>query len=494
MALNHILESLSLNVIEKLLSTASSFGEKQLLPGGDMQEEVVRLQQNLAKIKEFFTEIENEGSSIDQNKSLQSWLWQFRDAVEEAEDVLDELEYNEIEKKVQVEDDMVNGMFSRYKRKFTDFIAGPFKDVTFKRLKEAVKKLDNVAAGKDNFLLLAHGMNRGNGKHQEQWKLQRYCETSAFSTERKVFGREKEKMQVINWLKKPDSNKSTDAISAFTVVGLGGMGKTTLAQIVYDDERVRENFELLMWVHVSNKFDTITIIKRILEAANMHTWSEKLEELQKTLKEKLESKRFFLILDDVWNDSDGSEWEKLIEPLKFGKKGSKIFVTTRMQSVAEMVSKQTNQEAEWLKLDGLEEKDYLLLFNSHAFASVDPEKYKDLQLIGNQIAKKLGGCPLTAKVMGGQLNWYMDEYYWEKILKEDIINIDQGENGIMSILKLSYSHLPICLQLCFRYCAIFPENYVFDKDELIYMWLNSGLIHNGDQSLRKWDVNILVIS
>jgi hypothetical protein len=152
-----------------------------------------------------------------------------------------------------------------------------------------------------------------------------------------------------------------------------------------------------------------------------------------------------------------------------------------MQSVAEMVSQQTNQDTESLKLDGLEENDYLLLFNSHAFAGVDPEKHKALQLIGSQIAKKLGGCPLTAKIMGGQLNWHMDEYYWEKILKEDIIDIDQGENGIMTILKLSYNHLPPCLQLCFRFCAIFPENYVFERDELTYMWLNSGLIQNGNE-------------
>ncbi|KAF3331331.1 disease resistance protein RGA2-like isoform X1 [Carex littledalei] len=81
------------------------FGEKQLLPGGEMHGEVARLHRNLADIKDFFTKIENEGSGIDQNESFQTWLWQFRDAVEEAEDVLDELEYNEIEKKVRADDD-----------------------------------------------------------------------------------------------------------------------------------------------------------------------------------------------------------------------------------------------------------------------------------------------------------------------------------------------------------------------------------------------------
>ncbi|OAY75701.1 Disease resistance protein RGA2 [Ananas comosus] len=131
---------------------------------------------------------------------------------------------------------------------------------------------------------------------------------------------------------------------------------------------------------------------------------------------------------------------------------------------------------ESLNLNKLEESDYMLLFNKHAFLGVNPNDYKNLQLIGEQIAKKLGGCPLAIKVMGGMLNSCMDYEYWKKILEKDNVKLQQGNDDIMKVLRLSYDHLSTNLQLCFRYCSLFPQDHMFKRKKLVNMWIGSGLI------------------
>ncbi|KAJ4753161.1 Disease resistance protein RGA2 [Rhynchospora pubera] len=168
---------------------------------------------------------------------------------------------------------------------------------------------------------------------------------------------------------------------------------------------------------------------------------------------------------------------------KIWEKGSKILVTTRMKSVAEMIATIIGGKMEVLTLNGLEYEDYLQLFNRHAFAGSNPESHGDLNSIGGEIAKKLGGCPLAAKVMGGHLK-HKHERYWDKILKEDIrINADTSEHGFKAILRLSYQNLPTNLQRCFKFCSIFPQDYVFEKEELIYMWIGLGLLPEMNQQL-----------
>ncbi|OAY67530.1 putative disease resistance RPP13-like protein 1 [Ananas comosus] len=147
-----------------------------------------------------------------------------------------------------------------------------------------------------------------------------------------------------------------------------------------------------------------------------------------------------------------------------------------MGSVADKVAKVMKCKREPLNLNKLEESDCMSLFNKHAFLGVRPHDYKNLQLIGEQIVKKLGGSPLAIKIMGGILNSCMDYEYWKKILEEDIMKLQQGKDGIMTILRLSYDHLPANLQLCFRYCSLFPQDHVFKRKTLVNMWIGSGLI------------------
>ncbi|OAY83297.1 putative disease resistance protein RGA1 [Ananas comosus] len=409
------------------------------------------------------------------DKALDTWLWQLRDAVENAEDVLDELEYYELQKTIRDRDGKVRGILSICKRKFDSFLNRIFSDDTLKRLREAIKGLDRVVAGMGPLLQLVTRLYGPGVKRRKIEEVRNARETSSLLTESEVLGRDKERDRIVKWLIKPrDANVD---VSAFTIVGMGGFGKTTLAQLVYSDERVREYFDPIMWVCVSQDFDATVITRKMLEGASSESFGDKsLNALHENLKQKLTSKRFLLILDDVWNDDKMTEWEKLVAPLKFGQRGSKILLTTRMGSVADMAAKVMKCKQESLNLNELEESDYMSLFNKHAFLGVNPNDYKNLQPIGEHISKKLGGCPLAIKVMGGMLNSCMDYEYWKKILEEDIMKLQHGNDSIMTILRLSYDHLPTNLQLCFRYYCLFPQDHMFKRKKLVNKWIGSGLI------------------
>jgi NB-ARC domain len=113
-----------------------------------------------------------------------------------------------------------------------------------------------------------------------------------------------------------------------------------LAQLICKDDRVTQFFNPIIWVCVSDNFDTVEIIIKILEViTNERPTVQSLASLQEILKGLLITKKFLLVLDDVWNDANRMQWENLVASLKFGHTRSRILVTSRMESVADMVAK-----------------------------------------------------------------------------------------------------------------------------------------------------------
>lgn len=186
--------------------------------------------------------------------------------------------------------------------------------------------------------------------------------------------------------------------------------------------------------------------------------------------------KVLIILDDAWDDKNVDQWEKLFAPLRTASTGSKVLLTTRMQSVAEMAENVMKAGRNSMTVHGLHKSDNLLLFNHHAFAGLNPQNHAYLQPIGEEIARKLRGCPLVTKVAGDYLRSNMTCQHWNNFLYRDFGYIEGNSEDVMKVLKLSYYHLPAQLQVCFRYCSIFPQGYHFKKEELVRLWVGSGLI------------------
>jgi NB-ARC domain/Rx N-terminal domain len=455
-------------IISKLVDAASSY-----LGLADTEAELNRLKIALPKIKAVMR-VAEALKYMHPDSEVNEWLHNFKLAFFAAEDVLDELKYRELEDMVKGQD-QVGGFFSSIfgslKRKFA---GSKINKYTLRRLKEAVKMLDLVAQDVGVFFQFANALHFHGPMepHYEAGKISGR-ETTSLLTESKVFGRKNEKARVIEWLKKP---ASSGHISAFCIVGTGGLGKTTLAQLIFEDISRENYFDEMIWVCVSTSFSVEDITRKILVELGEKTDSISLNDLQKRMKKKVHLKKVLFILDDIWNDDKICDWDKLIAPLKSVQKGSKILLTTRMESVAEMFAQVLNVDPQRLQLRGLEEQELLLLFNKYAFNGHNPNNHKDLQKIGNGILKKLWGSPLAAKVIGSLLNSNINFDYWNSILKYDCLINLEGAKDVADVLKLSYYHLPEYLQECFRFCSIFPKDHLFEKSKLIKMWMASGFL------------------
>ncbi|KAJ3700326.1 hypothetical protein LUZ61_004031 [Rhynchospora tenuis] len=483
-------------LVKRAFSKLDEVGKKL----DDMKAAKKKLDQAMVPVQAVLTAVD-QGQIKVPGKALDDWIWQFRTVVEEAEDAIDEIDYYKLEEKIQARDKTAasGGGTVPVKKtlmKFVKHLPGTT-DSTLKRLMEALKGLEKVSDSVEPFLELVNSLNISNrGKSQEQSSRSR--ETGSLLTERLVIGREKEANAIIEWLQNPGENIGQN-ISAFSVVGMGGMGKTTLARLICQEIQEKKilPFNTVAWVTVSDNFGAIeakVILTKILEDITKSSCGiQNLSTLQRMLKEQVLTKKVMLVLDDVWRDDPTScdQWAQILGPLKFGRKGSKIVFTTRTESVADMITKlmEGSKESDRMRLTGLDYARTLELLDRYAFADVpDPDEHPNLQRISADIARKLGGCPLAAKVMGLLLNDHVDFEYWERIWKQDISNLPSGEKGIMAVLRLSYHHLPAELQLCFRYCSIFPHQHKFIKDDLVKMWMGSGLIQISKQSQRPEDV------
>ncbi|XP_037487248.1 disease resistance protein RGA2-like [Triticum dicoccoides] len=303
--------------------------------------------------------------------------------------------------------------------------------------------------------------------------------TTSHSIERQVYGRDAERDEIIDLLIKGGCSD----LNILPVVGIGGIGKTTLARYVYHDERITNHFDLKMWICVSTNFSerrlTIEILEHVCEDRQEYENVSNFNVLQEILLKYIRKKRFLLVLDDMWEDKDKIGWIKLLAPLKGNQvSGCMILATTRMKSVAEMI--QTMDE---VRMSGLNEKEFWLLFKACAFGNENYEGDPYLQSIGKQIAKALKGCPLAAQSVGALLNTSVSHKHWRTV-RFKWRSLQDDANDILPVLELSYDYLPVHLQHCFSYCSLFPEDKQFDGKELVHAWISQNFVQCEDPTMK----------
>ncbi|KAL0920680.1 hypothetical protein M5K25_009839 [Dendrobium thyrsiflorum] len=449
-------------IIDKIISVVSDclINQVGLLMG--KKKTLERLREYHPKIQAIVNFASSQEQIRDQNPDLDNWLWQLRDAIDEARDVLDEFE------SLKLEEQLDKNTEKTKKRKFTRLIQESAPEF-IKRLEDAVQRLEEVSTSIDTFLRLLKSIEQK--QKVQDVDFDRTHETGSLP-KNALIGRDEEKELVMEWLRNPSNDPGKNwykNISLLCIVGHGGMGKTALLQHVYNDD-ITEGFETKMWVCVSKNFDVNRVIANMLESFyKKKPDSDSLDALQNLLKKTVTSKKFLLVLDDIWKEeenSDISKWESVFAPLADGEFGSKILVTTRMASVAMMMGNVIKKKTEIFTLKGLKDDDCLELLKSHAGVA-NPNDHN----ISRDIVKKLSGYPLAAKVIGCGINSN------RMTIRERNFSITSlGENYIYSIIRPSYIFLSNPLRNCFAFCCLFPQDYLFDKDDLVRMWIALGLI------------------
>ncbi|KAL8048974.1 hypothetical protein ABFX02_07G102700 [Erythranthe guttata] len=264
-------------------------------------------------------------------------------------------------------------------------------------------------------------------------------------------------------------------LSILPIVGMGGLGKTTVARNVLDHEAIKAHFAKRFWVHVSQNFDAKILFNKILTSltgtnAALGDKQAVLEKLQK----ELGAHRFLLVLDDVWNENH-EIWGDFINSLRkiTSATGNGIVVTTRSENVASLVKTFPTMH----KLNNLLENECWSIIKTKSFGEGDiPSEF---ERIGVSIAKRCQGLPLAAKVVGGLLRdksideWMSIDEKWLSDLKD--------ENPVFKILKLSFDHLsPPSLKKCFAYCSIYPKGYDLESKRLVELWMAEGFLGGND--------------
>ncbi|XP_065617264.1 putative disease resistance protein RGA3 [Quercus suber] len=392
------------------------------------------------------------------SEAIWNWLQKLKDGAYDADDVLDEFATEALRRKVEREKgakSQVSSFFSVRNRLI-------FRMKMAHKLKNVRDRLEAISMERSKFHL------REGVISMEVLDIERR-QTSSLVNESEIYGRREEKEKIIEVLLNDVSNQ--DNLAIYAVWGMGGLGKTTLAQLVYNDVRVERHFEMRIWVCVSDDFHIRRLVGAIIESIDGNACSlSELDSQQQRLQDKLRGRRFLLVLDDVWNEYH-DKWDGLKAALRCGAKGSMVIVTTRIEKVALMMATLPIHHMRCLS-----EVDSWTLFKGRAFGMGRVEENSELESIGKEIVKKCGGIPLAIKALGSLMSLKNKKSEWLFVKESEIWDLLEGENAILPALRLSYHHLPPHLKQCFAYCCVFPKDHKLEMDTLIQLWLANGFI------------------
>ncbi|CAL5401379.1 unnamed protein product [Camellia sinensis] len=382
---------------------------------------------------------------------IKIWLEDLQDLAYDVDDILDEFSTEALRPKSMIAT-KVRALFPTNIVKL-DEITTRFQDLLERRTVLGLQKV---------------GSSSNAGTSAKAWQRP---PTTCLMNEPSVYGRDEDKKKIIELLLLGVEESSNCNIGVVPIVGMGGVGKTTLAQMVYNDDIVGKHFEIKAWVCVTEDFDIMRVTKAILEyttsqPCNFDTFGQ----VQVQLKQILDGKKFLIVLDDFWNKKH-SDWSSLKSPFNEGARGSKIMVTTRNTDVALMLGTVKYHHLKQLSMD-----DCWSVFAQNAFENTIMEASPNLVSIGRKIVEKCGGLPLAARTLGGLLRCKLRDDEWEDVLNSKTWELSDQESDILPALRLSYHHLPSHLKKCFAYCSIIPKGSWFTEMTLVLFWMAEGFI------------------
>lgn len=269
---------------------------------------------------------------------------------------------------------------------------------------------------------------------------------------------------------------STKHRKVLSIVGFGGLGKTTLAREVY--RKIQGHFHCWAFISVSQKPNVKKIMKDLISQVprkeedftkDIDTWDEK--KFIEKLRELLQDKRYLIVIDDIWS---ASTWDTIKYAFPENNLSSRTIATTRIVDVAKSCCPHGNDRI--YEMEALSDLHSKRLFFKRIFGSEDscPDVLKQ---VSDKILKKCGGLPLAIISISSLLaNRPAVKDEWERVARSigSALDKNQSLEGMNSILSLSYNARPPNLKTCLLYLSIFPEDYVIDREILVRRWIAEG--------------------
>ncbi|XP_034679347.1 putative disease resistance protein RGA4 isoform X2 [Vitis riparia] len=459
-------EQIPFSVVENVLSSLGSSVVQKIGSMYGVRRELTKLEETLGTLKAVLLDAEDH---LEKSHAVKDWVKRLKGVVYDVDDLLDDFATYRLQR---------GGLVRQVSHFFSSSNQVAFRFQMSGRVDDIKEALDEIK--KDIFLLNAIPRST---IHPRAKNIGRETHSSPHSSN--LNPRNAEKEGLVKLLVSPDKEN----VFIVAIVGIGGLGKTTLAQLVYDDERVQKHFEFKKWVCVSDDsgegFGESALLKKLSKSktdeGDKSSQSLSLDDLKNELHKQISQKKYLLVLDDVWNN-ENENWEKVRTLLEVGAKGSKIVVTTRNAEVSFMGNNTVH-----IKLEGLDKDESWNLFSNITFGgqtnTVNPEIIK----VGKEIVNMCNGVPLIINTLGRTLMQFKSDLSkWLSIQKnENLLSLPHGNDNVLQVLKLSYDNLPTHLKQCFTYCALFPKDYEIEKKLLVQLWITQGYIQstNGNEQL-----------
>ncbi|KAK9920792.1 hypothetical protein M0R45_029338 [Rubus argutus] len=451
---------------EGILTKVTSLAAQEFSLVLGFKGDLARLHKSFLKIQALLRDVHY---SQVQGEAVEKWLKDLEDIAHRADDVLDEIAYEALRRKVELQNQM--------KKKVQNFISHSNPVAfrlkmahKFKKIDTCLVELNNEASG-PTIGLVARAI--ADATSQDNQVLDRETISEFVTDEKYIIGREEVVSDIVKTLTK-SSYGEDNCLPVLAIVGMAGLGKTTLAKSIYHRSEIDAHFNEKIWVCVSTPFEVKKILRGILESLKPEkAAAQSKDAICKFLREELKEKRYLLVLDDVWNE-DPEKWRELRSCLSTvnDTRGSSIIVTARSGEVAKVM--ETLPRCALRRLS--DEQCWSILKNKAVPVGSAPiSEYQEK--IGREIAKKCGGLPLVARILGHMMRSKTSDG-WQSILKSGIWDSPEEEKRILSILKLSFDELkPLSLKQCFAYCSMFIKDSDIEKDDLIQLWMAQGWLH-----------------
>ncbi|XP_074293552.1 putative disease resistance protein RGA1 [Silene latifolia] len=448
-----------LSVVQTIISGVQTLDQlKATFSFSKYKDDFERLGKTVSIIKSVLEDADAKQGALSCQQKI--YIEELKDAIYDANDVLDEFVTLVKQRKAVIEthnklSKKVRSLLSRFNRSTRNLS---------RKVKDVNEKLDAIASDSSKFLF----------KVDKQPKRFIKPESSSFVSKNDIIGRNEDLEKVVGMLLNSDDVDQPNNLSCLAIVGIGGLGKTAFAQLVYNDPRVSSAFDLKSWTCIAdqdewNLTELLGKIVKELFKSNTHDITS-LEQMQLELRKQLGGKKYLLVLDDVWTESY-HKWQDLEKYLRVGESGSRIVVTTRSKKTAQIVG-----DVQVHELQGLPEEGSWRLFERMAFLPRQRENPEDdLVILGKEIVKKCKNVPLAIRVVGSLL-YGEPRHKWLSFRDKELANISESDDTMNNILRLSYHQLDYPLKSCFSYCAIFPKDFVIKKKMLISLWMAQGYI------------------
>ncbi|XP_047961116.1 disease resistance protein RGA2-like [Salvia hispanica] len=449
-------------VLQVLVQNLIDHSKEGYLLVQGLKKEADKLKGSLDTIQKYLNDAEKRTNL---NDALKSWLKRLENVAFDADNVLDELKYRDLIKQIKPIKPMKQKVLSCF---------SPC--VKFSRSRSMAVKIKEINENLESIYKEGDGLGLREILTTDVPTLPDPArETDCVTLDPIFIGRDKVTSEIVEKL--TDFITTDERVASIVaIVGMGGLGKTTLTRKVFNLLQEKNLFGSHIWVHVSQNFDPMALLKKVLKELASHRVEADMsrQDIMKNLEEELKEKTYLLIFDDVWNQ-ELSKWDDFLNSLlgATSTKGNAIVVTTRSMEVASTVSALYTH-----KLEGLSKEDCWSIIKERTFGK--EEVPLGLEAIGTEIAGKCQGLPLAAIVVGGVLRNKSEEK-WISIKEQGFAR--NGGDHITNILRLSYDELSVpSLKKCFAYCSTFPKGHGFRKHELIEYWMAEGFLEAGEDN------------